>query len=150
MRRNLRYLALLLAAMFASQPALAYELPKPKLMAVYFWASWCPNCKVLTPEAAKARKEGDLDNKAVLFVTMDLSDAGTIHQSSMLAQALGIAPYVQKQGSGTGYIAVLDATTKTELKRFDRTNTAEQIQGWITAELAKGESAPVKDDAAAK
>ncbi len=138
--RMFRATMLALMFLFTSQPALAYELPKPKLMAVYFWASWCPNCKLLTPEVASARKDGDFDNGPILFVTMDLSDSATIHQSVLLAQALGIAPFVQAQGSATGYVAILDAVTKKELKRFDRTNKAADIEAWLKAELEK--SAP--------
>lgn len=138
MRSFLRCFVLGLAVLFAAMPAAARELPKPQLMAVYFWASWCPNCKILTPEFAKARKVGDLDTKPILFVTLDLSDGASIYQSTLLAQALDIAPFVQAQGSATGYVAILDAKSKQELKRFDRTSSAADIEAWISATLAKG------------
>ena len=121
-------LALLALAMLAfTQPANAYELPKAKLMAVYFYADWCPNCKLLTPQLEKARAEGALDTKPILFVKLNLTDTATIRQSSMLAQALGISAFVQAQGSATGYVALLDATTKTEITRFDRATTSADI-----------------------
>lgn len=131
-----RFLATcLLAFTLIAQPAMAYELPKAKLIAVYFYADWCPNCKLLSPEFDKARKDGDLDNKPILFVKMNLTDSTTIHQSVMLAQALGIAPYVQQQGSSTGYVALITADTKKEIVRFDRTSKATDIMAGTTKAL---------------
>ena len=128
--------SLLLACALISQPAAAYELPKAKLIAVYFYADWCPNCKLLSPEFDKARKEDDLDNKPILFIKMNLTDSTTIHQSVMLAQALGLAPYVQQQGSSTGYVALITADTKKELVRFDRTSKAADITAAANKALA--------------
>ena len=127
--------SLLLAVALISQPAAGYELPKAKLIAVYFYADWCPNCKLLSPEFDKARKDGDLDNKPILFIKMNLTDSTTIHQSVMLAQALGIAPYVQQQGSATGYVALITTDTKKELVRFDRTSKAADIIAGATKAL---------------
>ena len=135
MKRYLKTLVFSLAALLMAPQAMAYELPKPTLLAVYFWADWCPNCKVLSPALDEARKIGELDNKPILFVKLDLSNSTTIHQSVMLAQALGIAPYVQKQGSSTGYVAILDATSKAELARFDRTQNAQAIAHAFDAQL---------------
>ena len=132
-----RFLATcLLALTLIAHPALAYTLPKAQVIAVYFYADWCPNCKLLTPEFEQARKDGDLDNKAILFVKMNLTDSSTIHQSILLAQALGIAPYVQQQGSATGYVALLTADTKKEIARFDRTSKAADIVAGVTKALA--------------
>ena len=117
----------LMASMLLAPTAQAYTLPKPRLMAVYFWASWCPNCKLLSPQLAQARTQARLDDADVLFVTLDLTDSRSIHQSILLAQALGIAEFMQKQGSATGYIAVLEATSKKELARFDRSSSADQM-----------------------
>lgn len=115
----------------------ARELPKPKLLAVYAYADWCPNCKILSPEVAAARQEAGLDQKAVLFVTLDLTDKAKIHQSILHAQALGIGEFLKAQGSGTGYVAVLDAKSKEELFRFNRDDKAAVIAEKIQAGLEK-------------
>ena len=142
MRRLLQLLVLALALVSLTTPAQAVPpLPTPKLIAVYFWASWCPNCKLLSPVLDQARETGALDHQDVLFVKLDLSDKASIHQSVLLASALGIAPFVQAQGSATGYVAILGPDKKTELKRFDRTNSAEEIRGFISKTLA---SAPAQ------
>lgn len=111
----------------------ARELPAPKLLAVYFYADWCSNCKLLSPKISEARTRGVLDKKNILFVTMNLTDKTTIHQSILLAQALGIGDYLKAQGSATGYMAVLDASSKKELTRFDSAQSSSDIQTWLEA-----------------
>lgn len=103
----------------------ARPLPAPKLLAVYAYADWCPNCKALSPklEEAKAKAKSD-----VLFVKLDLTDKARIQQSILLSSALGIAPWFQQQGSATGYVAVLDAVTKKEVARFDRESSDADIE----------------------
>lgn len=105
----------------------AAELQAPKRIAVYFYADWCPNCKLLSPALTEARSTGNLDTKDILFVTLNLTDKATIHQSILLAQQLGIGSFVKAQGSATGYVALLDAKTKKELTRVDRTSDAKTI-----------------------
>lgn len=101
--------------------------PQAKVLAVLFYADWCPNCKILDPKIAEARETGALDKKNVLFVTMNFTDKTTIHQSLLLARALGIDDYVRAQGSGTGYLVLLDAGTKQEVGRFDRESSTADI-----------------------
>ena len=131
-----RLFVALLALALVSGPALAVPpLAKPKLIAVYFYADWCPNCKVLSPQFARARTDADLDEKGVLFVTMNITNAATIHQSILLASALGIDKFVQAQGSATGYVAILDAKSKKELVRFDRESSSDAIAQGIGSRL---------------
>lgn len=138
MKRWLYSLVLGLVAVLSVAQAKAYELPKPKVIAVFFSAEWCPACKQLAPVLEEARKEGGFNTKDILFVKLDLTDKATIHQSILLASALGIAPFVQKQGSSTGYVALLGADKTTELARFDRTATAADIVAGIEKQLAAG------------
>lgn len=111
----------------------ARELPKPQLIAVYFYADWCANCKILSPKIDEVKTA--LTKENVLFVTMNLTDKATIHQSILLAQGLGIGEYLQAQGSATGYMALLDSGSKKELIRFDRESTGEVIRKEIEARL---------------
>lgn len=132
-----RLLLAMTLCLITALPAQARELPQAKLLAVYVYADWCPNCKILSPLVTQARAAGKLDDQAVLFVTFDLTNKTRIHQSVMLAQALGIGDFLKAQGSATGYLALLDATNKKEIARFDRTSTAAQIQQGITHALAR-------------
>ena len=106
-----------------------------KLWAVYFYADWCPSCKILSPKLDAARKE--LNGQDVLFVTFNLTDKAAIHQSILLAQALGLGDYLRQQGSGTGYVAVLDAKSRRELFRLEKEESSEGIQKRIQAGLAR-------------
>jgi peptide-methionine (R)-S-oxide reductase len=110
-------------------------LAKPKIIAIYFYADWCGNCKVLSPKVTEARNKGELDSKEVLFVKLNLTDKASIHQALLLAEGLGISEYVKKQGSSTGYLAILDYDSKKELVRFTSESTAENIQKTITEKL---------------
>jgi methionine-R-sulfoxide reductase len=109
-----------------------------KIIAVYAYASWCPNCKLLSPQLQKARTQGALDSDDVLFITFDLSDKASIHQSLLLAQALGLGDYLKAQGSGTGYVALIDTNSKKELARFDKTSSADALTQAIKERLKSG------------
>jgi thiol-disulfide isomerase/thioredoxin len=130
------FLAVLALFALLSTPAMAARpLPEAKLLAVYFYADWCPNCKALSPIMGEVRSDGELQKAPVLFVTMDLTDKPRIQQSLYLATALGIGDYLRAQGSATGYVALLDAKTKKEVARFDRTSKPGDILARIQAAL---------------
>lgn len=105
----------------------ARELAEPEYLAVYFYADWCPNCKILSPKLEEVKAKDNLNKEDILFVKFDLTDKTRIHQAILLAQALGIGEYLKSQGSGTGYLAVLSADTKEEILRFDGTATSDDI-----------------------
>ncbi len=107
--------------------AQARELAEPEYLAVYFYADWCPNCKILSPKIEEVKAKDNLNKEDILFVKLDLTDKARIHQSILLAQGLGMGEYLKAQGSGTGYMAVLDANTKEEILRFDGTATSDDI-----------------------
>ncbi len=137
MKQVIRQSIAVMAIALLAFPAYAGGLAKPRAFAVYFFSQNCPNCRVLSPTLEKAREQGALDSKEVLFVTLDLTDAARIHQSMLLAAALGIDGYVQKQGSATGYVALLAADGKSEVKRFDRTHGSGDIARGIDDYLAQ-------------
>jgi hypothetical protein len=148
MQKNRRYfigrLAVVAAALMGisavnvhAETVRARPLAVPKIIAVYVYADWCPNCKILSPALEQARIHGALDQKPVLFVTLNLTDKPHIQQSILLASALGIGEFLRAQGSATGYVAILDATTKREVTRFDRSSSAEQIETIILKALEK-------------
>lgn len=122
--------------MLAATPAWAARpLATAKLFGVYVYADWCGNCKILGPRITAAREKAQFDKQAILFITLDLTDKIRIHQSVMLAQALGIGDFLQAQGSATGYFAILDAMNKNELKRFDSSSDTATIEKGIASLL---------------
>jgi len=124
----------LMSLTFHAAQAAPRPLPEAKYYAVYAYADWCPNCKILTPRLAAVRAA--LAQEKLLFVTLDLTDKPRIQQSILLAQALGIGPFLQAQGSATGYVALLDAKTKKEVARFDRADEESAILERLRAALA--------------
>tara|TARA_B100001179_G_scaffold58150_1_gene39985 strand:- start:523 stop:945 length:423 start_codon:yes stop_codon:yes gene_type:complete len=116
------FAAVVISLMFA-MPAMAQvdrPLPKPKILAVYFYSDYCAVCKVLSPELAQVTQ--DYADKEVLFITMDLTNKAKIHQSLMHASQLGLGDYVKQQGSATGYVALLTPNPLAEVARFDGGN----------------------------
>jgi thiol-disulfide isomerase/thioredoxin len=99
--------------------------PEAKLIAVYFYADWCPNCPQVSKELDLVKKE--MAGGDVLFVTLNLTDRAAIHQSMMLAKQLGIDDFVRAQGSATGYVSVIRASDQLELARFTRDHSAAVI-----------------------
>jgi hypothetical protein len=148
MRKNrckfIRRIAALIVALFyfsamnaCAESTRPRTLAAPKIIAVYAYADWCPNCKILSPALEQARIHGTLDEKPVLFVTLNLTDKLHIQQSILLASALGIGEFLRAQGSATGYVAVLDASTKHEISRFDRTSSTEEIEAILLKALER-------------
>ncbi len=130
-----KIIAIVTLLMFTLPVQAARPLPQAKLLAVYFYADWCTNCKVLSPIMGEVRNDAALQKSPVLFVTLDLTDKPRIQQSLLLSSALGMGDYVRAQGSATGYVALLDASTKKELARFDRTSKAADIRARIQTAL---------------
>lgn len=120
---------------FTGSAMAARPIPSAKLYAVYAYADWCPNCKILSPKITKAREA--LAKEPVLFVTLDLTDKTRIHQALLLAQALGLGDWLRAQGSATGYLALLEPVSKKELARFDRDGSADAMVAAITKIVAK-------------
>lgn len=127
--------AFALLVLLSTSATAARPLPEATLMAVYFYADWCPNCKALSPIMGEVRSDVELQKAPVLFVTMDLTDKPRIQQSLYLATALGMGDYLRAQGSATGYVALLDAQTKKEVARFDRTSKASDILARLKSAL---------------
>lgn len=115
----------------ATPQAEARELAKPEYIALYFYADWCAGCQILSPKLERVREEQNLNRENILFVKLDLTDKPRIHQSILLAQALGVGDFLKQQGSATGYIAVLDIASQEEKLRFNSGDTIEDIQSGL-------------------
>ncbi len=110
---------------------------KPEVLGVLFYADWCGSCKVLDPAIEKARGKSDLDNESVLFVTLDLTDATTRHQSELLANSLGLSELYAKNEGATGFMLLIDAETKEVVTRLTKKADANAITAEIKGAIAK-------------
>ncbi len=78
---------------------------QPTIIAVKFHADWCGACKAMGAVFTDLRNK--LDDKPVLFVELDFTNATTRHQAMLMASALGINPALE-ENPGTGFILLLD------------------------------------------
>lgn len=122
-----------------AQLALASE-QKPQVLGILFYADWCGSCRILEPEIEKARGKSDLDNSAILFVRLDLTDATRRHQSELMAHALGVADFYEENGGATGFMLLVDAETKEVISQLTKTMDSGDITTEIRDAIAKAAS----------
>ena len=113
---------------------------QPEIFSVLFYADWCGSCRVIDPAIAKARGQSDLDNKPVLFVRLDLTDATKRNQSRLMAHALGLSDFYEKNAGKTGFMVLVDAETKTILSTITKASDAKAITTQITNAIATASS----------
>ncbi len=118
--------ALFLALTVAPQLAAA-DSSEPEVYGVLFYADWCGSCKVLDPAIQKARGQSDLDNEPVLFIRLDLTDATRRYQAGLMANALGLSEFYDKNAGATGFLLLVDAESKEVIKRLTKTMDARSI-----------------------
>ena len=118
--------ALFLALTITPQLAAA-DSGEPEVYGVLFYADWCGSCKILDPAIQKARGQSDLDNDPVLFVRLDLTDATRRYQAGLMASALGLGEFYDRNAGATGFLLLVDAETKEVIKRLTKTMDAKSI-----------------------
>ena len=104
---------------------------EPEVMGVLFYADWCNSCKVLEPRIDQARVDSSLDSGSVLFVTLDLTDEVTIHQSQLLAESLGLGDVYTAHEGTTGFMLLVDADSKKVITRLTKELESEDISDLV-------------------
>ncbi len=133
------FATLALAMIIVPTHAIA-DTDQPEIFGVLFYADWCGSCKILDPAIQKARGQSDLDNEPVLFVRLDLTDATRRYQASLMASALGLGDFYEKNAGATGFMLLVDAETKEIISRLTKTMDATAITNEVKAaiEIATG------------
>lgn len=111
--------------------AKSVEVVKPKLVGLYFHATWCASCKTLDPEVEKAA--ASLKKSPFLLVKLDVSNKVTQHQAGMTAAALGYDDIYAETGLKTGFIILVDTSTGAEVGRISRDDDAATISSKVKA-----------------
>ena len=105
---------------------------QPEIMAVKFHADWCGSCKRMGPIFEDLRNK--YDGKPVLFVELDLTNGTTRSQAEYLASALGFGD-VYAQNQGTGFILLLDGTSRKQLAKLTADQNIKAMGAKIVEEL---------------
>ena len=116
------------------------ENDRTELVGVLFYADWCNSCKVLDPQIQKARADSELDNGSVLFVSLDLTDETTSHQSKLLMESLGMGEVYAAHEGTTGFMLLVDAESKEVMTRLTKELDAEGISDLVSKAVAKASS----------
>lgn len=127
---------LVMSASFIANAAVA-DTHEPEVMGVLFYADWCGSCQILDPVIAKARGKANLDNESILFVTLDLTNETTRHQSAFMAHTLGISDFYEDNDGGTGFMALIDADNGKVISRLNKTMDAATMANHINMAIAK-------------
>ncbi len=127
MKKLFLTLSLLIMAALPLQAKAETVTDKAILYAVAFHADWCGGCKVLGPNIKKARGQADLDNKNVLFIKLDLTDATTRHQATLMASVLGLEDFYKENNGKTGFVLLVNSKTGETLGKLTKDMDSKQI-----------------------
>lgn len=110
--QSLRCILVMVRAALLWPAAAATDKP----MAVWFYADWCMNCKMLAPKLAQLQP--DFESR-IDFVKLDVTDAERKKATREQARTLDILP-LYMDNKATGWIALLDARGRQvgELRHF--------------------------------
>jgi thiol-disulfide isomerase/thioredoxin len=100
-------------------------LKQPKIIAVYFHARWCQDCKEMVDILEDIADR--YDGRPALGVVFDVTNQTHRSHSEMLAWALGLEELWKQNAGQLGIVYLLDARSKRVLSKFGHEATFEQI-----------------------
>ncbi len=129
--------ALIAAAMFAlSAQAACAQTPTVRL--VFFTADWCPNCRVLEPELARAVSRVSGAER----VDVDATDARSQAESAARAERLGLARLYADYAGKTGFAAIVAADTLEPIACITASFAAPEIEAELRRAITRVRTRP--------
>jgi thiol-disulfide isomerase/thioredoxin len=102
----------------------------PRVIAVKFHADWCGSCKAMgsTFEELQAK----FDTLPVLYVVLDQTRDFNRKQSAFLAHSLGLDDVWVEYGGKTGFILLIDGSTKEVITKLTHRQSLKEMGAMIT------------------
>jgi len=97
----------------------------PEIIAVKFHADWCGYCKAMGPIFEELQAK--YDQEPVLYIEFDQTREFGRKQSAYMANALGLDSMWAENGGKTGFVLLIDATTKEVLQRLSHERNLKQM-----------------------
>lgn len=137
MKSSIKLITFALASLFAiaSTNAKGVEATQPKVVGMYFYATWCSSCKTLEPNLDEAITA--LKKTPFLLTRFDVSNKLTQHKAGMTAQAMGLGNVYEATGLKTGFVILIDSSTGEEIRRITKDENTKSIIAIINEEIAK-------------
>jgi len=123
----------------STQPCTDAEMQRPKVIAVKFHADWCGFCKAMGPVFEEMQAK--FDQEPVLYVEFDQTREFGRKQSAYMAGALGLDGVWMENGGKTGFVLLVDATTKEVMQRLSHEQSLKEM-GAALQEAVGGATEP--------
>ncbi len=111
----------------------ATHIAKPKVIIAKFHADWCGSCKAMGPVMEDLQNK--FDGEQTLFVTFDLTNRTTKHQSELLSTALGLEKLWAENNGATGVIKIVDAQSKEVVASLNKDKTLKDMTAAISSAI---------------
>lgn len=115
------------------------QTPQAKVIAVKFHADWCGYCKAMGPVFEELQAK--YDQEPVLYVEFDQTREFGKRQSAYMAQAIGLDTVWAEHGGKTGFVLLIDATTKKVMQRLSHEQGLKQMGAALQDAVANAEAA---------
>lgn len=113
----------------AKKPAVAQA---PKVIALSFYADWCPGCKELKPKLDSVMSSAG--EQPCLFVKLDQTDK-TSHQAEYLLASLGLGELWKEHAGRTGYTLLIEPKSKKIVATFQASQSVDSMKAALEAAI---------------
>lgn len=100
----------------------------PELIALSFYADWCPGCKALAPKVEQVMN--DSASQTCLFVKLDQTDKNS-HQAEYMLAALRLGNLWKEHAGKTGYVLLVNPRTNKVVAQLTADQDVESMQAAI-------------------
>lgn len=115
----------------ASKPTVAQF---PKVVALSFYADWCPGCKELKPKLDTVMMSAEKAKQPCLFVKLDQTDKDS-RQAEFLLASLGLGDLWKEHAGRTGYTLLIEPKSKKIVATFQANQSVDSMKAALEAAI---------------